>query len=83
MFMDGFKDNTMRADIKKVLDCDDAIAFIDFERGKTSGYIRFKEENAVRSSKVYLSMQYPKRQYSARSCFRSLETPSSQKCYVT
>lgn len=58
MFMDGFKDDTMREDIKKVLDCDDAIAFIDFERGKTSGYIRFKEENAAKELLEKLQEKY-------------------------
>jgi len=58
MFMDGFKDDTMREDIKKVLDCDDAIAFIDFEKGKTSGYIRFKEENAAKELFEKLQEKY-------------------------
>merc|ERR1711902_484432 len=55
---DGFKGDTMREDIKKVLDCDDAIAFIDFERGKTSGYIRFKEENAAKDLAEKLSEKH-------------------------
>ena len=58
MFMDGFKDDTMREDIKKVLDCDDAIAFVDFERGKTSGYIRFKEENGAKELLEKLQEKY-------------------------
>ena len=60
--MDGFKDTTSREDIKEVLgediDCDEAIAFVDFERGKTSGYIRFKEENAAKDLAEKLSEKH-------------------------
>lgn len=62
LFMDGFKDTTSREDIKEVLgediDCDEAIAFVDFERGKTSGYIRFKEENAAKDLAEKLSEKH-------------------------
>jgi len=52
MFMEGFKDDTKREDIKEALkeqfEVDDkAFAFMEFERGQTSGYVRFIEENAA------------------------------------
>lgn len=51
IFMDGFADDIMREDIKEKLKADfgqapEEIAFIDYEKGQSSGYIRFKEEGA-------------------------------------
>ena len=48
----------MREDIKKELDCDDAIAFVDFERGKTTAWIRFKNENAAKDLAEKLKEKY-------------------------
>ena len=52
MFMEGFKDDTRREDIKEALKeqfevPDDAFAFMEFEKGQTSGHVRFNEENAA------------------------------------
>ena len=52
MFMEGFKDDTRREDIKEALKeqfevPDDAFAFMEFEKGQTSGHVRFKKENAA------------------------------------
>merc|ERR1739844_227214 len=52
MFMEGFKDDTRREDIKEALKeqfdvADDAFAFMEFEKGQTSGHVRFNEENAA------------------------------------
>merc|ERR1719189_2262292 len=52
MFMEGFKDDTKREDIKEALKEqfeveDKAFAFMEFERGQTKGYVRFIEENAA------------------------------------
>ena len=52
MFMEGFKDDTKREDIKEALKEqfeveDKAFAFMEFERGQTKGYVRFVEENAA------------------------------------
>ena len=58
LYMDGFKNDTMREDIKKELDCDDAIAFVDFERGKTTAWIRFKNENAAKDLAEKLKEKY-------------------------
>merc|ERR1712088_647416 len=55
---DGFKNDTMREDIKKELDCDDAIAFVDFERGKTTAWVRFKNENAAKDLAEKLNEKY-------------------------
>merc|ERR1712066_1159804 len=58
LYMDGFKNDTMREDIKKELDCDDAIAFVDFERGKTTAWVRFKNENAAKDLAEKLNEKY-------------------------
>merc|ERR1712072_231393 len=58
LYMDGFKNDTMREDIKKELDCDDAIAFVDFERGKTTAWVRFKNENAAKDLAEKLKEKY-------------------------
>ena len=52
MFMEGFKDDTRREDIKEALKeqfgvAGDAFAFMEFEKGQTSGHVRFNEENAA------------------------------------
>jgi len=52
MFMEGFKDDTKREDIKEALKAqfevdDKAFAFMEFERGQTKGHVRFVEENAA------------------------------------
>jgi len=51
VFMKGFKNDTMREDIKGVLKAEfdvsnDTIAFVDFEKGQTEGYIRMMEADA-------------------------------------
>ena len=53
LFMDGFKDDTMREHIKKVLKDEfdvenEHIAFVDFEKGQTKAYVRFCQENAAK-----------------------------------
>ena len=52
MFMEGFKDDTRREDIKEALKLQfdvelKAFAFMDFEKGQSSGHVRFVEENAA------------------------------------
>ena len=52
MFMEGFKDDTTREDIKEALKLQfdvelKAFAFMEFEIGQTSGHVRFVEENAA------------------------------------
>ena len=52
IFMKGFEKTTMREDIKEVLKEKfsvemDSIAFVDYEKGQESGYVRFTEENAA------------------------------------
>lgn len=52
LFMKNFKDDTMREHIKEGLKAQfevdpESIAFVDFEKGQTQGYIRFTEENAA------------------------------------
>jgi len=52
MFMEGFKDDTTREDIKEALKLQfdvelKAFAFMEFEKGQTSGHVRFVEENAA------------------------------------
>merc|ERR1711953_1205426 len=54
LFMNGFTPDTMREDIKKILNekfdvANDAIAFVDFEKGQTSGYVRFTEAEAAKT----------------------------------
>lgn len=51
VFMKGFKNDTMREDIKGVLKAEfdvtnDTIAFVDFEKGQTEGYLRMMEADA-------------------------------------
>merc|ERR1711862_468755 len=52
MFMEGFKDDTRREDIKEVLQEQfgveaSAFAYMDFQKGQTSGHVRFLTENAA------------------------------------
>merc|ERR1740129_1245261 len=52
MFMEGFKDDTTREDIKEALKLQfdvelKAFAFMEFEKGQTKGHVRFVEENAA------------------------------------